>query len=176
MHITYRKLIPEDVRQYRDLRLQCLKIFLENFGAGYEAEAAKPKLYFENHIEQQASDKFMVGAFDGDKIIGICGLVQETGLKEKHKGAIVQMCLLPAYHGKGAGLGLLQKVIETAFEIAEVNLLLLTVVSGNTAAIKTYEKAGFKQYGLLPNSLKMDNTYLDERMMYLFRADKPFTP
>jgi len=159
-----------DVKLYRELRLECLKIFPENFGSVFEVEVAKPKLYFENHIEEQPIGKFMIGAFDGEKLIGVCGFVQETGLKEKHKGSAIQMNVLPQYHGKGVGLGLLQTVVDEAFKIPEVEQVLLAVVNTNIAAIKTYEKAGFKEYGLLPKSLKLDDKYLDERLMILFRT------
>ena len=99
MNITYRRLQPADVKQYREVRLQCLKQFPENFGATYETEAAKPKLYFENHIEEQPQDKWMVGAFDGEKLVGLCGFIQDPGVKERHKGTIIQMYVLSEYHG-----------------------------------------------------------------------------
>ena len=86
MNIHFRKLLPSDTKQYRETRLGALKLFPENFGSSYETEAAKPKLAFEINIELQNDKAFIVGAFDGEKLFGICGFVQETNEKTRHRG------------------------------------------------------------------------------------------
>jgi RimJ/RimL family protein N-acetyltransferase len=169
MNIHYRKLLPADSKQYREVRLDALKNFPENFGSSYDAESAKPKLAFEIAIEQQVAGSFIVGAFDGDKLIGICGFAQETGPKVQHRGLIIQMYIQPAYQGQKFGPQLLQATITEAFKIPEVEQLALGVVANNVNAARIYERAGFKDFGLQPNYIKTGGRYLHQRLMLLDR-------
>jgi RimJ/RimL family protein N-acetyltransferase len=169
MNIHYRKLLPADSKQYRDVRLDALQKFPENFGSNYETESAKPKLAFEIAIEQQADNNFIIGAFDGEKLIGICGFAQETGPKIRHRGLIIQMYIRPQYQGKGLGFKLLQTTVDEAFKIPEVEQLALGVISHNVNAAKIYERAGFKEFGMQPNYLKIGDKYLHQRLMLLGR-------
>lgn len=41
----------------------------------------------------------------------------------------------------------------------------LTVVATNKAAVRLYERAGFEQYGLERQALKIDHDYYDEVLM-----------
>ena len=171
MNIHYRKLLPADSTSSREVRLDALKKFPENFGSSYEAESAKPKLAFEIVIEQQGGSNFMIGAFDEDKLIGICGFAQETGPKIQHRGLIIQMYIRPEYQGKGLGLQLLQTTINEAFKIPEVEQLALGVITHNLGATKIYERAGFKEFGIQSHYIKIGNRYFDQRLMLLNRAD-----
>ena len=169
MEIHFRKLLPSETKQYREIRLESLKLFPENFGSSYETEAAKPKLAFEINIELKNDKAFIVGAFEGEKLSGICGFVQETNEKTRHRGLIIQMYVQPAYQGKKLGLQLLQATIQEAFKIPEVEQIALGVMTTNLSAIKIYEQAGFKEFGIHPGYSKIGDKYLDERLMVLYR-------
>ena len=171
MSIHYRKLLPVDSKLYREIRLDALKRFPENFGSSYEAESLKPKLAFEIVIEQQAGNNFMIGAFDGDNLIGICGFAQETGPKIQHRGLIIQMYIQPEFQGKKLGQQLLQTAIAEAFKIPEVEQLALGVISHNLSAAKIYACAGFTEFGMQPNYIKIGDKYLHQRLMLLDRKD-----
>lgn len=167
MDIHFRKLLPADAKQYREIRLEALKNYPESFGSSYEEESALPKLNFEINIEQKVAGKFIVGAFDGESLIGICGFVHEERIKVRHRGLIIQMYIQPAYQGKKFGLQLLQATTGEAFKIPEVEQIVLGVITHNISAIKTYQQAGFKEFGVHPNYLKIGNRYYDERLMVL---------
>jgi len=169
MNIHYRKLLPTDSKQYREVRLDALKNFPENFGSSYEEESAIPKLAFEINVEQGANDKFIVGAFDSETLIGICGFAQESRIKIKHRGLIIQMYIKPQYQGQKLGLQLLQTTIDEAFKIPDIQQLVLGVITTNEGAKKLYEQAGFKEFGIHPGYLKVNSRYYDERLMVLFR-------
>ncbi len=169
MAINYRKLLPTDAPQYRAIRLEALKLFPESFGSDYESEAAKPKLHMEISIEQQTTDTFLMGAFDGEKLFGICGFTRDLRPKVHHRGLIIQMYIHPAYQGKKQGLQLLQATIAETFKIPEVDQIVLGAITHNISAIKTYERAGFKEFGIHPNYLKIGDKYYDEKLMVLFR-------
>ena len=171
MNIHYRKLLPADSKSYREIRLDALQRFPENFGSSYEAESLKPKLAFEIVIEQQTGNNFIIGAFDGDKLIGICGFAQENGPKIQHRGLIIQMYIQPDYQGKKLGQQLLQATIGAAFKIPEVEQLALGVISHNRSAAKIYEQAGFTEFGMQPHYIKIGDKYLHQRLMLLDRKD-----
>jgi len=171
MNIQYRRLTPADLKAYRELRLESLKNHPENFGSNFKEESAKPKLAFETYIQEQSADKFILGAFDNEKLIGICGFFREEKKKCNHFGTIIQMYVRKAYGGKGVGLNLLRAVIEEAFKIPEVEQVILGVVTTNISANKIYEEAGFKEYGLHRKYFKEGEQYFDQRFMILYRED-----
>jgi len=169
MNIHYRKLQPADSKLYREVRLESLQKFPGSFGSSYEAEIAKPKLSFELNIEQQSSDKFIIGAFDDKKLFGICGFSQEAGIKRKHSGFITQMYIQPGYQGKKLGLVLVQTAIDEAFKIPGLEQIVLGAMTTNFSAIKTYQRAGFTDFGLHWNYSKIGDIYYHMRLMILER-------
>ena len=169
MSIQFRKLQPAESRQYRETRLESLKIYPNSFGSSYEVESARPKLAFEISIEQQSDTKFIVGAFDEEKLAGICGFVQEEGTKTCHRGLIIQMYIKPEYQGRKLGLQLIQSTIALAFQLPGLEQIVLGVITHNEPAKRIYEQAGFKPFGLHPRYLKVGNEYFDEQLMVIFK-------
>jgi len=169
MSIQYRKLFPKDAKEYRKIRLECLEKYPDNFGSTFQEERIRPKLAIEESIEQQANGKFVIGVFNGEELIGICGFSQEPRPKTRHIGTIIQMYVRAEYGGKGIGLELLKMAIHEGFKIPEIEQLLLGVVATNKSANRIYEQAGFQQYGLLKNYFKAGNAYSDQRLMVLYR-------
>ena len=46
-------------------------------------------------------ENFTLGAFEGDKLIGMATFIRETGLKERHKGRIYGVYVTSSQRGKG---------------------------------------------------------------------------
>ena len=63
---------------------------------------------------------------------------------------ILNICLDPAYQGKGLGRQFLKEVLIIAKK-KNANSVFLEVRPSNTAAVKLYKKAGFKQIGQRKN-------------------------
>ncbi len=171
MNIHYRRLTPTDAKEYRQIRLESLKNYPENFGSTFEDESKKPKLGYEEYIEQEAADKFIIGAFDNDRLIGICGFFPEQKIKCRHIGMIIQMYVKEAYNGQGIGLALLRKTIEESFKIEGIEQLILGFVANNISANKIYENAGFIEYGVHKKHFKEGTQYSDQRFMVLYKED-----
>lgn len=169
MSIIFRKLEVADSILYRNIRLKCLQTFPDNFGSTFEEESKIEKLKFEVFLKEENADNFMFGAFDGEKLIGICGFSRELRAKTEHRGEIVQMFVDPQYTSKNIGFELLQKTIEKAFKNAAIEQIVLSVVAENKAANRLYEKLGFIEYGLLKNYFKKDEIYWRQRFMVLNR-------
>ena len=149
MKISYQKLEPVDSKQYRNIRLESLKLHPESFGSTFEEQSKLPKLMFEKAIEQPVDDRFVIGAFDQQVLIGICGFVPfvlDNNPDLGKTGAIIQMYVKPAYSGRKIGLNLVKAVIQEAFKISDLEQIVLGVQEGNVRAIRIYEQAGFLTY------------------------------
>lgn len=171
MNTFYSKLTPSDTEAYRAIRLECLKNHPGNFSSTFEDESKKSKLAFEEYIAQNSPGAFMMGAFDNEKLIGICGFFREQKVKCRHIGEIVQMYVQPGYSGMGIGYDLLISTVKESFKIPGIEQLTLGVVASNISANKIYEKAGFKEYGLHRKQFKGEDKYADQRYMLLYREE-----
>ena len=140
MNISYRKLLPEESKIYRDIRLESLEKFPESFGASYQEAMKIEKFRMENDIERQTAERFVTGAFAGKELIGICTFVKE----ENTAGAIYQMYVKKEYQGKNIGLGLIKVVIEEACQKFPGIEIHLEVTPENEKACRLYKKAGFE--------------------------------
>lgn len=91
---------------------------------------------------QQPDRKFfsLITVPDG-KLIGNCGFVDiDTTTKE----ATLRITIgNPDYLGKGLGSEAVSLLVHYGFESMSLQRILLKVLSTNTRAIRTYEKAGF---------------------------------
>lgn len=139
MKISYRKLLPEESKIYRTIRLESLKKYPDSFAATYQEALNTEKLRMETYIENSVPGMFMMGAFANQELIGICAFVK----KESRTGSIYQMYVKEEFHGKGIGLELIQAVIQEAVNKFGCFEITLEVSPGNDSAYFLYKKAGF---------------------------------
>ncbi len=139
MSIYYRLLKPADRLPYRAIRLESLQAYPGSFCARYEEQSLLPRLAFENYIAEEIRDKFIVGAFDKQQLVGICGFSRESEVS----GEIIQMYVQSHYQGQKIGQKLLAATIEEARQLEGLEELTLGVMIGSTPARRLYEQAGF---------------------------------
>ena len=139
----YRLMTGSESQEYRKIRLESLKLFPESFGANYEEMKLKPKLLFEQHLEQKQAGTFVVGAYSYTNLVGIISFCDTNEYGLPNTGTFIQMYLKPEYQGKGLGLDLTKAALEQALILTNVNSVVLEVKLHNLAAIVTYQKAGF---------------------------------
>ena len=96
-------------------------------------------------------EEFLIGAFRKEQMIGC-----------------VMIFILQRYCGIGIGRKLMEYAIENARK-TELEQLKLGVFDDNVAAIRLYEKLGFREWGREPHAFKLkDGSYRDEIQMVLF--------
>ena len=140
MSIIYRVLLSNESTVYREIRLESLKTFPDSFEAKYEDSVKQEKLAFEIEIEKQSIDRFVCGAFDDEKLIGICTLA-----KDKYgNGNIIQMFVKPEYQGQNIGRDLIEFILKEAKNRLPETDIFLEVAKDNLSAFHLYKKAGFK--------------------------------
>lgn len=104
------------------------------------------------------------GAFDGDELVGWCDICRGTFEVERHSGTL-GIGLLPAYRGRGVGRRLIEMAIAAA-DAAGFERIDLTVISGNTRAIRLYEAVGFEHEGVMRAAMRFgDDDYRDSLLM-----------
>jgi RimJ/RimL family protein N-acetyltransferase len=157
--IEVRRLLPGDAALYHDVRLEALRLAPEAFSSTFARESAEPLTWFAARLDSSA----VFGAFAGKDLVGIAGFFVEQGGKEAHKGVLVGMYVRPHARRAGTGRRLVEAVVEHARR--HVELLRLTVVSGNEPARRLYARLGFVEYGIEKNALKQDGCYWDEILM-----------
>jgi len=173
MEVVYRKLKPDETGIYRQIRLECLRQFPDWFGSTYEESIKLEKLHGEKIIEQAKPEKFILGAFSGDALIGICACSRELRRKTGHRAEITQVYIKPEFQGKKIGEGMIRAMIKEAFLDEEVEQLELGVETTNASAIGLYEKVGFEHCGHIKHYFKDRGRYFDEYLMILYRNPIP---
>ena len=135
---------------------------IQNRGIEKEAEWLKG--------QNQSDRDFFIGAFDGEKLIGSCGVACiAPKIKMRHRAGF-GIGFLEEYTGLGLGSFLTSLCIKQAkangFEQLE-----LDVFEDNMRALHVYQKAGFKITGVHPRAFKLkDGSYHDAvDMTYILR-------
>ena len=154
-------LSAEDWAAFKTLRLEALSAHPEAFGSSFEEEFART----EDEWKAEFKRSELFGFFEKNKLVACVGFFVYSPLKMCHRGALWGMYIQPDYRRKGIAAALLKKVIAHAKK--RVIQLHLTVVTHNHAAVKLYEKNGFRIYGTEPRSLKIGDNFYDEHLMVL---------
>jgi RimJ/RimL family protein N-acetyltransferase len=157
--ITVRRLLPADSCIYRDIRLEALLTSPEAFSSAYEAESAEPLEWFASRLQRAA----VFGAFERSDLLGVAGFFNQQGRKEAHKGGLWGMYVRSRARNTGIGKRLAAAVIDCASQ--RVELIQLSMVSGNEPARRLYAGLGFVEYGIEKNALKHNGRYWDEVLM-----------
>ncbi|MFS4470299.1 GNAT family N-acetyltransferase [Chryseobacterium sp. T20] len=137
--ISYRKLLPEESKTYRTIRLESLEQFPASFGANYHEALKIEKFQIEKDIEEQTFGRFVLGAYADGLLIGICTFVKN----EENSGMIYQMYVKKEFQGKNIGQGLIEAVIHEAGKQFNDIEIFLEVAPGNDRAYNLYRKTGF---------------------------------
>jgi RimJ/RimL family protein N-acetyltransferase len=109
-----------------------------------------------------SNSKFMISAFDENRIVANLGLFGMGGEFLKHN-ARIGMGLENDFHNIGLGTAMLEYTFENAKAIGRCRIE-LNVRSFNQAGIALYEKVGFRRIGILKETALIDGEYCDEYM------------
>jgi RimJ/RimL family protein N-acetyltransferase len=103
-------------------------------------------------------------------LIGACQL---TGIHPVHRHAQLQIRIGEAVHrGRGFGVQAVRLLLQHGFSDLNLERVFLHVFADNGAAIRAYEKAGFRHEGLLRSAAFVDGRFLDIIVMAILRADQ----
>ena len=110
---------------------------------------------------------FVMGAFETDRALGMCGFYRETLQKRRHKGHLWGVFVVPAERGKKLGRALAERAIELARNLPDLRSIQLTVSITQNAARQLYRGLGFRVFGIEPRALGIGGEFVDEEHMIL---------
>lgn len=162
-----RQLVESDAGAFRELRLRALLEHPEAFINAYELEAGKPVERVAEELGAATAESFHLGAFIDGKLAGIAHFYRQEGSKLRHRALIGGMYLEPERRGLGIGKALLDRCIQHARSLPDLEDLVLWVILGNERAKALYETAGFEVFCVEPRAFKIDGKYYDAAGMIM---------
>lgn len=160
--ILVRLLTEADVVAYRTLRLECLRDHPEAFGSSFEEEQGRSDAEWRARLSDPALPMF--GGFVDGAAAGICGLFRETKRKHAHMANFGAMYVRPSARGSGLADALVAAALDYA-RGSGVEIVLLTVTTGNETAQRLYERHGFRVYGELADAIRTGGRSYGEKLM-----------
>jgi len=159
-----RSLGANDAEAYRALMLEAYGAYPQAFTSSVAERALMPLSWWEKRVDSPLDR--LLGAFEGDALMGIVGLAFEPREKARHKVTLFGMYVNEAYQQKGVGRQLVEAALSEARRHSRLKLIQLTVTAGNDAAFALYQRCGFIQYGLEPLAVRVGEDYFDKIHMW----------
>ena len=130
-------------------------------------------MYEENWIKENAKSSrnyfFGIVKHENDELIGNIGFMN---VEHIHRTATVGLFIGDAENrSKGYGTEAMKLMVGYGFNVLNLNNIKLNVFSFNERALKSYIKAGFKEYGRRSQAFYLNGTYYDCICMEILRCD-----
>ena len=161
-----RPLTAADVLPYKSLRDEALECAPESFSSDHAASVNRPASAYAPRFGAPASGHFFLGAFAPDgPLLGCIGCERELLPQQRHSARLVSMMVAPAAQRRGIGQQLLAACIDQATQVVGLEQLTLSVTASNHHAVRLYERAGFRAWGLLPRAVVVQGAGYDQLHM-----------
>ena len=109
-------------------------------------------------------ERVVLGAFDGDDLIGTVTLLLKLPPNQPHRAEIAKMMTRIAYRKRGVATALLQAAERLAIDHGRTLLVLDTAVDDGAAPL--YERLGFQLSGIIPDYALKPHGGLTGTMIY----------
>lgn len=165
MLVKTRKLVADDLAEFKRLRLEALQTNPESFGSHYERELAYEDAKFAELIANNSS-RFVWGAFDADKLVATMGLYNSA----EDAADIVTIWGVytsPQYRGKKISKQMILQIIADVKANPKISKIQLGVTTQSKAAIGLYKNVGFKTYKIEEGAIVHGDLSLCEVLMEL---------
>lgn len=113
-------------------------------------------------------ESFTLGAFLGSELMGSVSIERDSRAKLIHKALLFRMFVHPDATGQGVGKSLVIEAISHAQFMQGLRQIHLTVLHTNDRAKSLYTSLGFKEFAREPQSVKINESYIDELQMVRF--------
>ncbi len=168
--MNIRKLTTDDAAIYRQIRAEMCRLHPEAFSQTPEEietmSAEECRRWWGR--SDVFPEKFILGAFEEERLVGTAAFSREEMFKERHRGYIWSVYVRPEARGKGISRLLMQGIIDEAQGRDGLEVLRLSVSVTQTSARTLYTALGFFTTGLDLQGYKMpDGRYIDHEEMML---------
>jgi ribosomal protein S18 acetylase RimI-like enzyme len=168
MHAV-RLLTPEDAAALYALRLEALRTDPDAFLATYEEERSRGVDDFAARLREGDGDAAcgVMGAFVEDALVAMVGFVRTPRIRARHKAIIWGTWVAPRVRGRGIGRALMQSALARLRGVDGIEIVELSVTTGQTAARALYLGLGFEPFWLEEHAMKDGDRYIDEEHLVL---------
>ena len=168
MTIEIRELGPDDVLEWRAMRLRALTEEPDAFLSSAEQTAAQPVAELAARFTAEANvESPIFGAFRDGVLVGTAGLMRLERPKVRHTTSIWGVFVAPEARGLRLGDRLVAAAVDRARRMPGVERVTWIVTASNVAARRIYDRAGFVAFGLEPRALKIGDRSFDDAHMWL---------
>lgn len=165
--VVVRPIVESDLAQYRDLRLEALRLEPAAFGEDHAEALARAGSEWLERLRRQVggAHSAVLVAANGGALVGMAGVYREHGAKRRHNATVWGVYVRPGWRGAGVGGSLMAAALDwaRAAGVARVSL----TVAGDGVAKGMYERLGFRELGVMRGSLRVGGRDLDEALLDL---------
>lgn len=165
--VTVRPLLPDDVPALLPLRREALETAPLAFGSSPEDDTRGGSETFMRASLADGANAAVIGAFAGERLVGMVGIVRGGTVKERHRAHIWGMYVTPAHRQSGIGAALVAAAVERARGWDGVIQVGLSATEAAEGAARLYRRAGFREWGVEPRALCWRGEYVGERHFVL---------
>lgn len=155
-----RRLTPVDVPAYIALRREMLRDSPWAFAASESSDAGLDAAGVARNLETESYA--IIGGFEGERLVGAAGLRRAHHPKLAHRADIWGVYVTPSARGKGCATAIIASALDVARSWPGVDSVRLSASVRSRGAIRVYERAGFKAWGLEPGYMLLNGEHVDE--------------
>jgi RimJ/RimL family protein N-acetyltransferase len=168
-NFVIRPVTPADADALRDLRVEAPRLHPLAFTADLAEAEARPIEAWREQAERSTGDAaalIVLAEASGGGLAGMAGVYTPPQPKLAHLGTVWGVYVREAFRGQGAGEALVRACADWARRKGLAGLR-LSVVEGNDAALRCYERCGFVRYGVEPIAVNWGGRLYDEVLLAL---------
>lgn len=169
MAIEIRRLESNESQLFRNIRFEAVTLHPEAFADSPAEVMAYSDEKMRDFVDPSDDfpQKFVLGAFDGDALLGVAGFFGEECEKEKHRGYVWSVYVRAQSRGQGISRALMLELIAQARKIEGLEYLALDVAMTQTEARSLYDSLGFEVMGINRCAYKLGDRYIDNEFRLL---------
>lgn len=155
-----RRLTVDDMDAFRELREEAMRLCPESFGSPEEEQGGERQEAAYRDILQKNE---ILGAFEGDTLVGTAGLHIPDHRQSKVYGDVFTVYVRRAYRGHGFGDQLVKRILALAENrLVQVHFC---VVHTADAALKLFQQNGFTVFNVETNAFILGDVSYDELLL-----------
>jgi ribosomal protein S18 acetylase RimI-like enzyme len=164
-----RRLVAADAASFRELRLLGLERHPEAFATGADAwrDPDDAAVIAAMGAEGDPSDRFVLGSFEEDRIVGVIGFKREVRASLRHKGTLWGLLVHPERRRRGHGGALLDAALARLRDVPELAYVRIVVTTADDAALRVFRSRGFVRYAVETGGLRVGGSAFDQTFLRL---------
>lgn len=115
-----------------------------------------------------AGINLVIAERETERYLGQCSLTKADAV---NRCATLSVVMCPKFASMGYGTEALKLLIDYGFRLRNIRRIELNVMANNAAAIRCYEKCGFRKEGVARQAFFSEGAYVDKIYMGLLRSE-----